>query len=88
MRDFIEEWLAYCILQSMQLQTFLFVVGEGANGKSVLLLSLMRCLVARTFRTFRLRTWGNSFRFTARLGKLANVISDAEITDKLIESRD
>jgi hypothetical protein len=34
--DYIEEWLAYPILNSLNLQQFLFVVGNASNGKSVL----------------------------------------------------
>jgi putative DNA primase/helicase len=87
MRDFIEEWLAYCPLQSMQLQTFLFVVGEGGNAKS-LLASVFDAVLGRTnVSHVPIEDLGKQFSLYSTIGKLANVISDAEMTDKLIESR-
>ena len=85
--DFIHEYMAYCILQSLNLQQFVFFAGNGNNGKSVLAALAEAVLGPTNCAHVPLEMIGSQFQTAQSIGKLCNIIADAEQTDKLIESR-
>ena len=85
--SYVEEWMAYCILQSLSLQQFLFVVGNGANGKSVLASVFDGVLGRSNCSHVPLEEIGKRFTLHSTIGRLANLVVDAEETDKMIESK-
>ncbi len=83
--DFLGEFLAYCLLPDLQLQRFLWLFGDGSNGKGVLLHVVARLFGATNVSRIPLEKFSNRFALAEMVGKRANIIADAEQTDRVSE---
>ena len=69
----IQQWFGYCIVQDTTQQRFIVAVGEGENGKSVLLDTLTGMLGPENVSHVRAELFAQRFQLTMTLGKLANI---------------
>ena len=82
-RQLIQEWFGYSLVHDTTYQRFLLMVGEGANGKTVVLTVYHQLLGDGNVSAVSLDGFdgGRTFPLAATLGKLANVIPElGEIT--------
>jgi P4 family phage/plasmid primase-like protien len=63
----------------------LILVGEGANGKTVILIVLTALLGEANVSTVPLELFGQRFQLTPTLGKLANVVPEIGPLDRVSE---
>tara|TARA_B100001123_G_scaffold338422_1_gene383076 strand:+ start:1552 stop:3771 length:2220 start_codon:yes stop_codon:yes gene_type:complete len=82
----LQEWGGYCLLPTVQgtLQKSLFLIGEGANGKSVFLETL--AVVLDNVSHLELSELFDRFKIAELEGKLANICTDVE-TSKVMDAR-
>lgn len=84
-RKMLQELFGYCLLQDARYQRFFIFEGTGANGKSVVLLVLVRLLGQTNISTVPLELFSASHNLTETLGKLANIASEVGEVDKVAE---
>ena len=82
----LQEWVGYCLLPRVigTLQKSLFIIGEGANGKSVFLETI--AAVLDNVSHLELSELFERFKIAEIEGKLANICTDVE-TSKLLDAR-
>lgn len=85
--DFIYEWLGYNLIHSTQFGKALIMVGEGANGKSVIATVLMQLVGKDNCSTVSLEAFDQrrTFVIASTEGMLANICPDANEIDKVSE---
>jgi putative DNA primase/helicase len=81
----LQEWAGYCILPSTDQQKFLFLEGEGANGKSVYMAGLEAMLGRDNCTHVPLEVFGQPFMLTQTVGKLANIAAECSELDHMAE---
>jgi P4 family phage/plasmid primase-like protien len=81
----LQEFFGYTLLNSTDAQKFIFLVGEGANGKSVVLAGLHAMLGQDNVSTVPLEKFGERFAMAQTLGKLVNVCPEVGELDKTAE---
>jgi P4 family phage/plasmid primase-like protien len=82
----LQEFFAHCLLVPEPARhKFLVLVGEGANGKSVVLIVMTAALGADNVSNIPLELFGQRFQLTATLGKLANIAAEVSELDRLAE---
>jgi putative DNA primase/helicase len=79
----IQEWFGYCLTNDTSHQRFIVALGDGQNGKSVLLDILTAVLGPENVSHIPVEVFGQRFQLTMTLGKLANISYD---TGKIGES--
>lgn len=72
----VQEWFGYCLVNDTSFQKLLILVGEGANGKTVLLDVLVALLGEQNVSHVPLELFAERFQLTPTLGKLANIVSE------------
>jgi putative DNA primase/helicase len=82
----LQEWAGYCLLPMVKgtLQKSLFLIGEGANGKSVFLETL--AAVLDNVSHLELSELFDRFKIAELEGKLANICTEVE-TSKVMDNR-
>lgn len=83
--DILQEWAGYTLLPDTSMQKFLFLEGEGSNGKSVYLAGLSAMLGEDNCSHIPLERFGERFERTETLGKLVNICADVGEIDKMAE---
>jgi P4 family phage/plasmid primase-like protien len=81
----VQEWFGYCITHDTSMQKFLILVGEGADGKTVLVLVLIALVGAENVSHVPLELFGHRFQLTTTLGKLLNAVTEIGDLDKAAE---
>lgn len=81
----LQEWFGLCLTPDSTLQRFLFLEGEGANGKSVICAALTALLGPPNVSHVPLEMFGKDFVLTQTLGKLANIAAEVGELDKAAE---
>jgi P4 family phage/plasmid primase-like protien len=81
----VQEWFGYCLAYDTSLQKFLVLVGEGADGKTVLVLMLIALVGPENVSHVPLELFGQRFQLTATLGKLVNAVTEIGELDKAAE---
>lgn len=81
----LQEWAGYLLLPNTDLQKFMFLEGEGANGKSVYLAAIEAMLGIDNCTHVQLEQFGQRFQLTQTLGKLANIASECSEMDSVAE---
>jgi P4 family phage/plasmid primase-like protien len=81
----LQEFFGYVLMNSTDAQRFLFLVGEGANGKSVVLAGLHAMLGQDNVSTVPLEDFGRRFAMAQTLGKLANISPEVGELDRTAE---
>lgn len=85
--DLLAEYLAYCLLPDLQLQKFMWLLGDGANGKSVFCKIAVRLFGAGNVSTVPLEDFGQRFQLTEAFDKIINIVSDVGDVDKVAEGK-
>src|SRR5205085_6404521 len=81
----LQEFFGYLLYYTTAAQSFLFLVGEGANGKSVVLASMHAMLGPDNVSTVPLEDFGRRFAMAQTLGKLANISPEVGELDRTAE---
>jgi P4 family phage/plasmid primase-like protien len=82
----LQEWFGYSLVHDLSYQIFLEMVGQGGNGKSVVLAALAATVGEDNVSAVSLERLGDRFDLAATRGKLLNIIADATEVDKLAEA--
>jgi P4 family phage/plasmid primase-like protien len=83
----LQEWMGYMLTWSTGKQKFLIMVGEGGNGKSVVIAVMTAVLGEDNVSNVPLECFGERFQLANTLGKLANIVSEVGFLDKVAEGR-
>jgi len=81
----LQEWAGYLLLPDTGQQRFMFLEGEGSNGKSVYCAGIIAMLGVENVAHVPLEQFGQRFSLTQTLGKLANVAAEVGELDKAAE---
>lgn len=81
----LQEWVGAHLDLIMDLEKFALFVGEGANGKSVVLNVLAALIGILNVVSIQLDNLGDKFQTGRLRGKVANIVADLEDTDKAAE---
>lgn len=79
------EWAGYMLLPNTNMQKFIFMEGDGANGKSVYLAAIEAMLGVDNCTHVALEVFAQPFMLTQTLGKLANIASECSQMDSVAE---
>jgi P4 family phage/plasmid primase-like protien len=83
----LQQFAGYLLLPDTSFQRFLMMVGEGANGKSVVCAAIRALLGDGNISTVPLELFGDKFRLAGTLGKLANITAEVGELDKVAEGQ-
>jgi P4 family phage/plasmid primase-like protien len=83
----LQEWAGYVICHGSSLQKMLMMVGEGANGKSVVIAAFLALLGEDNVSTVPLELFGERFRLVGTVGKLLNLMAEVGEIDKVAEGQ-
>lgn len=72
----LQEWFGYCLIPDTSQQKFIFLEGEGSNGKSVVCAALEAMLGSNNVSAVPLEIFDQRFALTPTLGKLANIVTE------------
>ena len=75
-RDLLQEFFGYCLTFDTSYHKFLVLVGEGANGKSVVTDVATRMIGPDNVTHVELERFGDRFALFPTVGKLANIVSE------------
>lgn len=77
--EILQEFFGYCLLSANhRFETFLILIGDGSNGKSVILEVLTETLGKQNVSQVALDAFGGEFRNAEMIGKLANIATDMQ----------
>jgi P4 family phage/plasmid primase-like protien len=85
--EFVREWFGYAVTGDVSQQKFLIVVGQGGNGKKVLLETLEALVGAENCSAVALEDFKSEFHLSETLGKSLNIVSEIGDVQKLPEGR-
>jgi putative DNA primase/helicase len=83
----LQQFSGYLLVPDTSKQRFLMLVGEGANGKSVICAVLRGLLGNANVSSVPLELFGDKFRLAGTLGKLANIVAEVGELDKIAEGQ-
>lgn len=83
--DVLQEWAGYLLLPNAEQQKFLFLEGEGSNGKSVYHAAIEAMLGDANVSHVPLESFAERFALYGTIGKLANIAADCGELDKAAE---
>ena len=77
-REFLQEWFGYNLIHDTSQSKFVVLVGDGANGKSVLLNLLAGLLGQENVSAIPLESFNaaRTFPIAVTIGKLANIVDE------------
>lgn len=75
-RNLLQEFLGYCLTFDTSMQKFLILVGEGANGKSVVTEVATHLIGFDNVTHVGLERFGERFALAPTIGKLVNIVSE------------
>ena len=81
----VQEWFGYCLIHDTSLQKFMVIVGDGANGKTVVILVLVALLGKDNVSHVALEQFEQRFHLASTLGRLANVATEIGEIDRAAE---
>lgn len=81
----LQEWFGYNLLGDGRFQRFVIMVGEGSNGKGVILNLLSAMLGSQNVCHVALDQLGGTFGLEPLLGKVANICGDLNEIDAVAE---
>lgn len=77
--EVLQEFLGYCLMpNNHRLETFVIFIGDGANGKSVVLEVARAMLGSENVSNVPLDAFSSEFRLAEMIGKLANIATDMQ----------
>jgi len=84
--DILQEYAGYCLDQHSNLETILFLLGRGANGKSVFSNTLHLVIGEDNCETMSLDELRNKNYLADLLGKLVNIATESQGKSEVYES--
>lgn len=78
-RDFLQEYIGYCLVPSTDMRTAVFLFGEGFNGKS-LFLDVISKLFGKYLNNTSLQRLADKFESINLTNKLVNICGDVDST--------
>lgn len=78
-REFLQEFVGYCLIPATGLRTAVFLYGEGCNGKS-LFLEIMAMLFGSYVNNTSLQRLADKFETSRLTDKLVNICGDVDST--------
>ena len=81
----LQQFYGYCLSPSLTAHKFLFLEGEGANGKSVACAVLTAMLGSENVSSVPLEQFGERFGLYSTIGKMANVASEIGEINRVAE---
>jgi P4 family phage/plasmid primase-like protien len=84
--DVLQEYSGYCLDQHQNLETLLFLLGRGANGKSVFANTIQRVLGYDNCENLSLDDLKNKNYLAELLGKLVNIATESQSKAEVYES--
>lgn len=83
----LQEWFGYNLVFDYQFHKFVLLLGDGANGKSVILTVLRAILGSENYSAVGLEQFNPSrtFPLTRMIAKLANIVEEISEFDKVAE---
>ena len=85
--QFVQEWFGYCLVVDHSQHTFVMVVGDGANGKSVMLDTLKNVVGRENCSSVALESFEGRFDLSMTIGKLVNICAEVGDVAKLPEGK-
>ncbi|MBF0432570.1 MAG: hypothetical protein HQK83_14895, partial [Fibrobacteria bacterium] len=85
LQKILQEWFGYCLTSDLRYQKFLILVGEGSNGKSVILLILTALLGEANVSSLPLEQFDARFQLYTTYGKMANIAPEIGHVDRVCE---
>jgi len=73
----LQEWFGYCLTRNTGEQKFIFMEGEGRNGKGVVCQILTDVLGEENVSNVPLEAFGDKFQLATTIGKLLNISTEA-----------
>ena len=83
----LSEIFGYCLTPSISFHKAFFLVGDGANGKSVVLDVLEALVGVENCSALMLSDLNERFRLAELLGKLVNIVQEVEAKSLLADAR-
>lgn len=74
--DFVQEFFGYCLTEDVSQHAFLWLVGKGSNGKSLILKVLTAMLGERNVSNAKLERLSHTFARAQLQGKLVNISAE------------
>lgn len=74
--NLLQEWFGYCCLPTTRFQKMMLMIGDGSNGKSVVLHVLKQMLGKANCSSATLTQLNQRFGLVSTFGKLANICGD------------
>jgi len=84
-RQLLQQFTGYCVVADTSLQVFLILVGEGANGKSVILLTVRALLGEENVSAVPLELFEEKHYLVQTRGKLLNIVPEVSDLDRTCE---
>jgi len=85
MIDLIQQWFGYCLIPDTHQHKAMILIGEGANGKSVLCNTLKALVGSENVSAVSLMSLGKPFAVAELFGKLVNLTIEADIRENMEE---
>jgi len=82
----LQEYMGLCFTKDVTQQRALFLIGEGANGKSVILGTLEELLGKENFSAIPLEKFNDAHYVSALFGKLANISIETNAKSEVYDS--
>jgi P4 family phage/plasmid primase-like protien len=85
--DFMQEWFGYNTIYDVSMETMVALVGDGGNGKSVVLTVFKEMLGAKNISAVELESLCDPDCLLETLGKLANIVTEVSPLAKAAEGK-
>jgi putative DNA primase/helicase len=82
----LQEFFGLCLSSETKFEKALFLLGEGANGKSVILFILQRLLGDENFSAIPLEKFNNHHYLANLFSKLANIAIETSVASSVYDS--
>jgi putative DNA primase/helicase len=84
-RALVQEIFGYCLVPDTRYHKFFLLIGEGGNGKGVVLSVLTELLGEENVSSVPLEDFADKFGLESTVDKLANIVHETEANKKLPE---
>ena len=82
----LQHWFGYALIPTAKLQRCLFLVGDGSNGKSIILMTLKNLLGDENCSSLEMAELFDRFKVAHLRNRLVNIASDIE-TSQILDAR-
>lgn len=82
----LQEFVGYCFVKSVKFGKMLWLIGSGANGKSVILNTVLELIGAVNSSAVSMTKMGDRFQTVQMLNKMVNIDSEMSATEVIADS--